>query len=133
MLILILEQLGVPDNRMKGVLEKLARIKTVGSAVFYTLMVFIVILGISQDVYAGFPKFAPYLIIAVFLFMAFIRMYQCIVDDGQIRKNVEKKLEESEKRRMKKAADEVQADEVQTDMTSDTAADETETDDSATE
>lgn len=133
MLILILEQLGVPDNRMKGVLEKLARIKTVGSAVFYTLMVFIVIFGISQDVYAGFPKFAPYLIIAVFLFMAFIRMYQCIVDDGQIRKNVEKKLEESEKRRMKKAADEVQADEVQTDMTSDTAADETETDDSATE
>ena len=45
----------------------------------------------------------------------------------------QKKLEESEKRRMKKAADEVQADEVQTDMTSDTAADETETDDSATE
>jgi hypothetical protein len=128
MLILILKKLGVPDSRMREVLEKLTRIKTIASAVFYTAMVFIVIFGISQGVYAGFPKFAPYLIIAVFLFMAFLRMYQCIVDDGQIRKNVEKQLEESEKKRMKKAADEAK-----TGLISDAAAEQTETDDSAAE
>lgn len=93
----------MPDSRMIEILERITGIKTVVSAVFYTLMVFIVILGISGDVYAGFPTIAPYLIIAVFLFMAFVRMYQCLVDEGYVRRTVAKRLDDLEKKRLKKA------------------------------
>ncbi len=102
MLICILKRMGVPDNRMIEILEKYTRVKTVLSAVFYTLMVFIVILGISGDVYAGFPDYAPYIIIAIFLFMAFIRMYQCMVDEEYVSRTVAKRLDDLEKKRLKK-------------------------------
>ncbi len=108
MLVIVLKQMGLSENRMRELIEKLTRVKMVASAIFYTLMVFIVIFGISGDVYAGFPRFVPYVIIAVFLFMAFIRMYQCMVDDSYIKQITAKKLEENEKKieeRAKKAAD----------------------------
>ena len=107
MLVIVLKQMGLSENRMRELIEKLTRVKMVASAIFYTLMVFIVIFGISGDVYAGFPRFVPYVIIAVFLFMAFIRMYQCMVDDSYIKQITAKKLEENEKKteeRAKKAA-----------------------------
>ena len=76
MLIWILKRMDLPESRIRNLVEKLTRVKIVASSVFYTLMVFIVIFGISGDVYAGFPRIVPYIIIAVFLFMAFIRIYQ---------------------------------------------------------
>lgn len=103
MLIWILKRTGMPESRMIEILERITGIKTVVSAVFYTLMVFIVIFGISGDVYAGFPKIAPYIIIAVFLFMAFVRMYQCMVDEGYVSRTVAKRLDDLEKKRLKKA------------------------------
>lgn len=103
MLIWIMKRVGLSENRMREMIERLTRIKMVASAVFYTVMVFIVVFGISGDVYAGFPKFVPYVIITVFLFMAFIRMYQSMVDDSYIRQVAAKKLEDDEKRREKKA------------------------------
>ena len=103
MLVWLLMRMDLSDKRMREIIEKLTRVKMVGSAVFYTVMVFVVVFGISDDVYAGFPKFVPYKIIALFLFMAFIRMYQSMVDDSYIKLVTDKKLEEDEKRREKKA------------------------------
>lgn len=50
------------------------------SAVFYAAMVFVVIFGISRQVYNGFPAFVPYLIMTLFLLMAFIRLYESLVN-----------------------------------------------------
>ena len=101
MMVRILKLSGLPEARIKELVEKFTRCRMVFSAVFYTVMVFIVIFGISGDVYAGFPKPAPYIIIAIFLFMAFIRMYQCMVDDRYIKQLVEKRLEDKEKEEKK--------------------------------
>ena len=103
MLVWILKKIDLPESRIRKLVEKLTRVKIVASAVFYTLMVFIVVFGISGDVYAGFPRFVPYIIIAIFLFMAFIRMYQCMVDDSYIRQIAEKKVDDSEKKCREKA------------------------------
>lgn len=103
MLVWILKKCNLPQNRIRKLVEKLTRVKTVASAIFYTLMVFIVVFGISGDVYAGFPRFVPYVIIAVFLFMAFIRMYQCMVDDSYIREVAGKKIDDSEKKQREKS------------------------------
>ena len=92
MLVRIFRKMGLSEYRITELLEKIARVRTVLSAVFYAMMVFVVIIGISGDVYAGFSRPVPYLIIAVFLFMSFVRMYQCLVDEGYIRKLVEKSL-----------------------------------------
>ena len=102
MLVWLLKKINLPENRIRKLVEKLTRVKIVASAVFYTVMVFIVVFGISGDVYAGFPRLVPYIIIAVFLFMAFIRMYQCMVDDSYIREIAAKKVDENEKRRREK-------------------------------
>ena len=98
MLVWILNWFDLPDNKIKMLVEKLTRAKIIASAVFYTIMVFIVVFGISGDVYAGFPRLIPYVIIAVFLFMAFIRMYQCMVDDAYIKQVAAKKLDEGERK-----------------------------------
>lgn len=113
MLVWLLKKINLPENRIRKLVEKLTRVKIVASAVFYTVMVFIVVFGISGDVYAGFPRLVPYIIIAVFLFMAFIRMYQCMVDDSYIREIAAKKVDENEKRRREKeqkAAKKIDAD-----------------------
>lgn len=102
MMVWILKRMKVSEGRMRKLIEKLTFFKMIGSAIFYTVMVFIVIFGISGDVYAGFPELVPYGIIAIFLFMAFIRMYQCMVDDSVIKHITDKKLEEDEKRREKR-------------------------------
>ena len=65
-------------NEMK---ERYAKCRAGLSAVFYAVMVFVVIFGLSQNVYAGFPAPVPYLIIALFLLMAFVRMYESLVSD----------------------------------------------------
>lgn len=54
----------------------LARIKVTVSSVVYVFLVFIVIYGLTDGVYNGFPKIVPYIIILVFLLMSFVRMYQ---------------------------------------------------------
>lgn len=98
MLVWLLKKIDLPENRIKKLVEKLTRVKIIASAVFYTVMVFIVVFGISGEVYAGFPKMVPYIIIAVFLFMAFIRMYQCMVDDSYIRQVAARKVDDNEKK-----------------------------------
>ena len=103
MLIWILRRMDLPESRIRNLVEKLTRVKIVASSVFYTLMVFIVIFGISGDVYAGFPRIVPYIIIAVFLFMAFIRIYQCMVDDSYIRQVAAKRVDDSEKKSRERA------------------------------
>ena len=67
------------EKRKKALSEGFAKGKVAVSAVIYAVMVFVVIYGISADVYAGFPAPVPYIIIAIFLFMAFVRMYQSLV------------------------------------------------------
>lgn len=99
MLVRIFRKLGLPEYRITELLEKLARIKTVLSAIFYTIMVFVVIIGISGNVYAGFSKPVPYMIIAVFLFMSFVRMYQCLVDSRYTERMVEKYLRAGDKKK----------------------------------
>lgn len=54
----------------------LARIKVTIASVGYVFLVFIVIYGLTDGVYNGFPSFVPYVIITVFLMMSFVRMYQ---------------------------------------------------------
>ena len=103
MLIWILRRMDLPESRIRNLVEKLTRVKIVASSVFYTLMVFIVIFGISGDVYAGFPRIVPYIIIAIFLFMAFIRIYQCMVDDSYIRQVAAKRVDDSEKKSRERA------------------------------
>ena len=104
MLVRIFKKMGLSEYRITELLEKIARVRTVLSAVFYTVMVFVVIIGISGDVYAGFSRPVPYLIIAIFLFMSFVRMYQCLVDEGYIRKMVEKSLKASSGKKKASAA-----------------------------
>ena len=104
MLIWLFERMNLPESRIGELMERIVRVRTVLSAVFYTVMVFIVILGISGDVYAGFPKFVPYIIMAVFMFMAFVRMYQCLVDDGYAKRSVSKRFADREKKRAGKSA-----------------------------
>lgn len=50
------------------------------SGLVYVLMVFVVVYGISQDVYAGFPIAVPYIVMLVFMIMAFTRLYQWIMN-----------------------------------------------------
>jgi len=100
MMVMILKKMGLSDYRIRTVVEKYTRIKTMISAVFYTVMVFVVILGISADVYAGFSRPVPYVIIAIFLFMSFIRMHQFLLDDGYIGRTVEKTLKGDEPKRI---------------------------------
>lgn len=59
-------------------LKNLKKYRSIISAVVYMLLVFVVIYGMSSGVYDGFPWIIPYIIIAIFLFMAFMRLYQCI-------------------------------------------------------
>lgn len=92
MLIRIFRKMNLSENRTKELMESYVKFRIIFSAIFYTLMVFIVISGISRDVYAGFPKPVPYVIIAVFLFMAFVRMYQGMVDDSYVRQQAAKKI-----------------------------------------
>ena len=61
--------------------ERYAKCRAGLSAAFYAIMVFVVIFGLSQNVYAGFPAPVPYLIIALFLLMAFVRLYESLVSD----------------------------------------------------
>lgn len=116
MMVWIFKKMGLSDSRTSELIEKITRIRMIFSAVFYTLMVFIVIFGISGDVYAGFPQYVPYIIIVIFLFMAFIRMYQCMVDDSYIKMIVAKKTEGKEKKDKKDKAsdtkDAIPADEI---------------------
>ena len=116
MMVWIFKKMGLSVSRTSELIEKITRIRMIFSAVFYTLMVFIVIFGISGDVYAGFPQYVPYVIIAIFLFMAFIRMYQCMVDDSYIKMIVAKKTEGKEKKDKKDKAsdtkDAIPADEI---------------------
>ena len=101
MLVWILKRMGYHESRIRETVEKYTHAKMLVSTFFYTVMVFIVIFGISGDVYAGFPKFVPYIIIAVFLFMAFVRMYQCMVDDSYIKLVAAKMLEDKDKNQKK--------------------------------
>ena len=98
MLVWILAKMGFSEFRIRSTVEKYTRVKTALSAVFYTIMVFVVVFGISGDVYAGFSKPVPYIIIAIFLFMSFVRMYQFLLDDGYIGRTVEKTLSERKKK-----------------------------------
>lgn len=70
---------ALSEKRKKALSEGFAKGKVAVSAVIYAVMVFVVIYGISADVYAGFPAPVPYIIIAIFLFMAFVRMYQSLM------------------------------------------------------
>ena len=107
MMLSVLLKMGFSENSARQWIEKYTRSKTVVSAVFYILMVFIVIFGMSANVYAGFPKVVPYIIMVIFMFMAFVRMYQCLVDDGYIKKMAAQKSEMKEKKEKKeKKADE---------------------------
>ena len=116
MMVWIFKKMGLSDSRTSELIEKITRIRMIFSAVFYTLMVFIVIFGISGDVYAGFPQYVPYIIIAIFLFMGFIRMYQCMVDDSYIKMIAAKKTEGKETKDKKDKAsdtkDAIPADEI---------------------
>lgn len=49
------------------------------SGLVYVLMVFVVVYGISQDVYAGFPIVVPYIVMLIFMIMAFARLYQWLM------------------------------------------------------
>lgn len=66
------------------------RIRLAAASIGYLILVFVVIYGLTDGVYHGFPGFVPYMIIVIFLAMAFVRMYQCIL--GRI---PEKKKEKS--------------------------------------
>lgn len=77
------------ENQNGHTNKTLARIKVGISSVVYICMVFIVIYGLSDGVYNGFPGLVPYIIITVFLLMSFIRMYQSI--SGQIPDKKKKK------------------------------------------
>lgn len=70
-----------------------ARVRVALAAVGYILLIFVVIYGMSSGVYLGFPGAVPYVIIVVFLFMAFVRMYQCIL--GDLPEKPEKKKKKS--------------------------------------
>lgn len=61
--------------------QSLARFRVGAAAVVYIALIFVVIYGMSAGVYQGFPGAVPYLIIVIFLFMAFVRMYQCILNE----------------------------------------------------
>ncbi len=88
----------VPENILENEQDSrnktFARIRVAVSSVAYIVMVFIVIYGMSDGVYNGFPKLIPYIIITVFLIMSFVRMYQSIAGDipeKKKNKNNEKK------------------------------------------
>ncbi len=99
MMVWIFKMMGLSESMTSEWVEKLTRIRIIVSAVFYTVMVFIVIFGISGDVYAGFPVYVPYVIMAIFLFMAFIRMYQCMVDEKYIKRLANQKAEGNDKKK----------------------------------
>ncbi|MBQ5544650.1 MAG: hypothetical protein IIU00_03155 [Clostridia bacterium] len=58
--------------------NNLLRIRAAAASAVYLVLVFLVIYGLSDGVYQGFPKVVPYLIMLIFLAMAFIRMYQAV-------------------------------------------------------
>lgn len=83
---------NVSDSEENGGNNIFARIRVAASSVIYIVMVFIVIYGIGDGVYNGFPGLVPYIIIALFLVMSFIRMYQSIIGDiPQKKKNKNRK------------------------------------------
>ena len=61
--------------------QSLARVRIGAAAVAYIALIFIVIYGMSEGVYQGFPGAVPYLIILIFLIMACVRMYQCLLNE----------------------------------------------------
>lgn len=69
------------EARWNEIKERYAKCRAGLSAAFYSIMVFVVIFGLSQNVYAGFPAPVPYFIIALFLLMAFVRLYESLVSD----------------------------------------------------
>ena len=71
--------------------ERYSKCRAGLSAVFYAAMVFIVIFGLSQNVYAGFPAPVPYIIIALFLLMAFVRLYESLVSDQPVARKKKQK------------------------------------------
>lgn len=87
----------VSENEEKRPNKTLARIKVAVSSVVYIFLVFIVIFGISDGVYNGFPGLVPYIIMTVFLLMSFVRMYQSITGEIPEKKKKKKKKGEAEK------------------------------------
>ena len=53
--------------------------KTMISSLAYLILVIVVIYGLTIGVYDGFPLLVPYIIMLLFLFMAFRRLYQWIM------------------------------------------------------
>ncbi|MGN0475132.1 MAG: hypothetical protein ACI4IJ_08595 [Acutalibacteraceae bacterium] len=50
--------------------------KAIISGLAYFVLVIVVIYGLNVGVYEGFPLLVPYVIMLLFLFMAFRRLYQ---------------------------------------------------------
>lgn len=69
--------------------------KTIISGLAYLVLVIVVIYGLTIGVYDGFPLLLPYIIMLLFLFMAFRRLYQWIMKDstksGDGKSKIEKK------------------------------------------
>lgn len=70
--------------------------KLIISSVIYALLVGVVIYGMANGVYDGFPQIIPYIIIAIFLYTAFIRLYKWVIegkpsDDDEKKSSDEKK------------------------------------------
>lgn len=61
-----LQYLGIKYKSNKAVISGLA----------YFILVIVVIYGLNVGVYEGFPLLVPYVIMLLFLFMAFRRLYQ---------------------------------------------------------
>lgn len=69
-------EVAVNDNL---IYQNLMRIRAAAASVGYIVLLFVVIYGLTDGVYQGFPKVVPYLVMLVFLAMAFVRMYQAIL------------------------------------------------------
>ena len=79
------------ESKWNEIKERYSKCRAGLSAVFYAAMVFIVIFGLSQNVYAGFPAPVPYIIIALFLLMAFVRLYESLVSDQPVARKKKQK------------------------------------------
>lgn len=82
------------DKYLKSFKNFFTKYRSIISAIIYMLLVFVVIYGMSSGVYDGFPGIIPYVIIAIFLFMAFIRLYQCITVGISSDKGIKKSSDE---------------------------------------
>lgn len=87
----------ISEAKWNDIKERYAKCRAGLSAAFYSVMVFVVIFGLSQNVYAGFPAPVPYLIIAIFLLMAFVRMYESLVSDQPTSKKKKTKSKKPKK------------------------------------